>query len=352
MLTLNSLQEAPTLVEFCNKIREEEKESTRHQVPVYDLKFYLDGTLGVKSKDLQVRLPISEKTIPDLARIADIPVLYLKRCDRRLQSVSFNWRLHQKVVANKPVQLVLRDGVVGRILNTNLLPAPRLAVLDTVANAKPELLQKDDLKIIKYTWDGQFDISVIAPILLCEPRKGDPVAFGVNVSEGRDGAIQVQGAAFRCWCSNGAVNRICDSRQHRLRRPINSNERQEQLLSKISVFAQEAWKQSSEHMESLPQLVNTSIDLNEREPLRSRLRQAPFFLSVRVINQVLERLEFEVARHQEGATLYDLYNAMTYLGTHNQQLSFTYRSRLRAGAGEFSRHEPRICSTCRQLLLK
>jgi hypothetical protein len=352
MHTINSLQGAPTLVEFCNKIREEEKESTRYQVPVYDLKFYLDGTLGVRSKDLQGRFPISEKTIPDLARIADIPVLYLKRCDRRLQSVSFNWRLHQKVVANKPVQLVLRDGVVDRILNTNLLPAPRLAVLDTVANAKPELVQKDDLKIIKYTWDGQFDISVIAPTLLCEPRKGDTVAFGVNVSEGRDGAIQVQGAAFRCFCSNGAINRMCDSRQHRLRRPINSDERQEQLLSRTSVFAREAWNQCAERIESLLKLKNITIDLQEREALRSRLRQAPFFLSVRVIRQVLERLEFEVARHQEGATLYDLYNAMTYLGTHNHQVSFTYRTRLRFGAGEFTRHEPKICSACRQLMLK
>jgi hypothetical protein len=75
------------------------------------------------------------------------------------------------------------------------------------------------------------------------------------------------------------------------------------------------------------------------------------FVSVRVIAQVLHRLEFEVAQHQEGASLYDLYNSMSFLGTHNRTLSDTYRTRLRLGAGEFSRHEPRICGACRQLLL-
>jgi ribosomal protein L17 len=348
--TIETLQNAAPLAEFCNKIRQKEKESTKYQVAVYDLKFYPGGILAVKSKELKERFSISEQVIQDLARLADIPAPYFKRCDRRLQSVLFNYHVHRKVVANKAVQLVLRDRVVDRVLNSNLLPAPRLAIMNTVANAKPETVTKEDLKIVNYAWNGEFDVSIISPNINCQPRKDDIVAFGVNISEGRDGAIQIQGAAFRCICSNGAINQICDSRQHRLRRPINSNERQEQLLSRMSVFAHEAWGQCAEHSEALRRLTEVLVDIQQATALKSRLRQAPFFLSLRVINQVISRLEIEFAQ-REGPTLYDLYNAMTFVGTHNLNLSLTYRTRLRLGAGEFTRNQTRVCSACRQLLL-
>lgn len=78
---------------------------------------------------------------------------------------------------------------------------------------------------------------------------------------------------------------------------------------------------------------------------------SPFFLSLRVVNQILERLQLEIAQHGEGPTVYDVWNAMAYLGTHQHGLSYTYRSRLRYGAGEFTRHQSRVCSACRQLLL-
>jgi len=86
--------------------------------------------------------------------------------------------------------------------------------------------------------------------------------------------------------------------------------------------------------------------------LISRLRQAPFFLSLRVVNQILERLPVEVEGRDGPPTMYDLYNTMTFLGTHAENISATHRSRLRLGAGEFTRHESTVCRTCRQLLLK
>jgi len=351
MVTVDILQEAPTVTQFCSKIQQEEEALDRHEVSPYDLKLYPNGMLKIASKTLQGRFTVSEQALPDIARIPEIPAPFFGGCDGRLRSACFNWRLHKRVVPNKPVQVVLRSGMVERILNSNLLPASQLALMDTVSNAKPEKVPKEDLKVIKYAWNGHFDVSIIAPTINCPPRKEDIVAFGVNISEGRDGAVQIQGAAFRCCCSNGAVNRICDSRQHRLRRPINRPDRQQQFLKHVSVFAGDAWSQCKEQKEALPKLTDIPIDMHDRSALRSRLRQAPFFLSVRVIAQVLQRLEFEVAQHQEGASLYDLYNSLSYLGTHNQTLSDTYRTRLRLGAGEFNRHEPRICSACRQLML-
>lgn len=348
METIKTLERAPTLVEFCNQVDQEEKTSSRHQIAAYDLKLYPNETLAVESKNLQGRFMVSEHALPDLARVADIPTGYFETCDSKLRSLSFNWRLRRNT--ERPLQLVLTNGNIDRILNSNLLPAPRYPILDTVSKSMPENVQREDLKVVKYAWNGRFDISVIAPTLSCEPRRDDIVAFGVNVSEGRDGAVRIQGAAFRCWCSNGAINRICDSRFHRLRRPINRPERHQVFLQKISVFAREAWGQWAEHAEALRRLTEVPVDIQQATALKSRLRQAPFFLSLRIINQVISRLEIELAQH-EGPTLYDLYNAMTFVGTHNRNVSFTYRARLRLGAGEFTRNRSRVCTACRQLLL-
>lgn len=103
--------------------------------------------------------------------------------------------------------------------------------------------------------------------------------------------------------------------------------------------------------EGVSKLDHMALGLDQRNTLTSRLRQAPFFLSLRVITLILKQLQKE-SKEREGATLYDVYNAMTYLGSHEEALSHTYRMRLRLGAGEFTRHESRICETCRQLVLK
>jgi len=85
------------------------------------------------------------------------------------------------------------------------------------------------------------------------------VAFGINIAQGRDGSIQVQSAAFRLACLNGAINRICDSGQHRLRRPTNRPDGQSQFLSRISVLAQEAWGQWSHQVKELKKLTEVAL---------------------------------------------------------------------------------------------
>jgi len=353
MVTLNSLQEAPSLGDFVRNVRQEEDSLRYYEIPGYCLKLYDDGKLGIDAKNLSGRFILSKKALGNLAKIAGVYwPFFLNNCDNKLRSIILDYLLPQKVSLEERLSIVLRDGeVVHSIQNNKLLFARRAPILDTVSNAKPENISKEDLKVIEYEWNDSFDISVIAPALRCHPKKDDTVAFGINVAQGRDGSVQVQGAAFRLECCNGAVNRICDSRQHRLRRPTNRPDGQRQFLNRISVFAEEAWSQWSHQIEELERLTKVALDQDYVTALRPRLRQAPFFLSLRVVNQILERLRLEIDQQEGGATLYDLWNAMSYMGTHQRNLSNTYRTRLRYGAGEFTRHRSRVCKACRQLLL-
>jgi len=352
MATINSIQESPALIDFVREVREQEEKLSCFEVPGYRLKLYEDGKLGVDTEEFNGRFVLSEKGLANLAQIIDVHKSFFKKCDTKLRSMICNYLLPQKVPAEKQLSIIMRDQeVVHRIQNDNLLFARRAPILDAVSNTIPENVQKENLKAVVYQWNGEFDVSIIATNLRCMPKKDDVVAFGVNVAQGRDGSVQIQGAAFRLACSNGVVNRICDSREHRLRRPGNRPDGQSQFLARISVLAREAWDQWSHQAEELEKLTNIPLNPDQSAALRSRLRQAPFFLSLKVVNQVLKRLQIEIAQHGGGPTVYDLWNSLSFLGSHQRDLSYTYRSRLRYGAGEFTRHQSRVCSACRQLVL-
>lgn len=351
MASMTTLAEAPSAAQYCTELRGRETALERHVVTPADLKLLTDGTIEVHAKTLTGVFHVADDAMPDLANLARIPERYFHDCDTELKSLSFNHRVHHRTHEDQPAQVVLREGVVDRILNRNLVSAPRAAIVDTVLNARPESVSIGEVRAVVYPSDEMFDVSLIVPSLTREPRAGDIVAFGVNVLETRDGAIQIRGAAFRLWCSNGAISRICDCQDHRLRRPSNHPDRQHSFLNGVASFARAAWQQWPEHADSLMMLTAVSIDPKDRVSLRSRLSQKPFFLSQRLVDRVVERLLWEAAQHQQLASLYDLYNAMTYVGTHTNRFSPVHRVRLRVGAGELGRRGSRICGVCRQLVL-
>ncbi|MCX5684062.1 MAG: hypothetical protein NT049_10300 [Planctomycetota bacterium] len=349
---ITTLEKAPTLGGFVEEVAAHEDHATRHEVAAYNLKLEPNGLLAVRGKALDGMFHISPEGLKDLSRLAAIPAPYFGSCDDELRAISFNHRLRQNVAEDLALQIVVDGEVVARVQDCSLLPAPRLPILRSILNAIPDSVTKENVKVLKYAWNGRFDISIISPTLTCQPRPGDTVAFGINVSEDTDGAIQVQGAALRLACTNGAITRTCDGRFHRLRRPPNRFDRQNTFLRQIENFAREAWALWPSSADGLSKLDRVGLGLDQRDALIQRLRQAPFFLSLRVVNHILDRLPVEVAGRDTPPTMYDLFNAMTFLGTHNANISAIYRSRLRLGAGEFTRHESAVCRTCRQLLLK
>lgn len=347
-----TLEKAPTLEGFIEEVAAQEDRAARHEVVAYDLKLELNGLLAIRGKALDGLFQVSPNALKDLARLAEIPAPYFGSCDDELRAFSFNHRLHQKRVDDLSLRVVMDGQVVVRVQDRRLLPVPRLPILRSILNAIPDDVKKENLRVLNYIWNGRFDISVISPTLTCQPRPGDTVAFGISLSEDTEGAVQVQGAALRLACINGAITRTCDGRFHRLRRPSNRADRQDAFLRQIENFAREAWALWPSSAEGLSKLDRVGLGLDQHDALILRLRQAPFFLSLRVVNQILERLPIETAGRDSSPTMYDLYNAMTFLGTHDKNISSTYRSRLRLGAGEFTRHESAVCRTCRQLLLK
>ena len=350
--TISSFQEAPTLAAVCQRLEDEDASTSLRSVQASSLRLDADGTLAVKGEGGEERLPIPPNAMPHVADLAAIPASYFADCDPPLRAVSFNSRIQKKVAPEATVWLTLRNGNLDCVQKSTPLWTPRLLpILDTIADTIPAGITSEDIRVADYSWGEAFDVSVIAPGLVCRPRAGDTVAFGVNVSRGLDGAVQVQGATWRLGCANGAVFRVCNGRKHRIRRPIAKGDREEQLLDRVRSFAALAWGQWQEHAEALQQLTDVPLGESDFEALAPRLRQAPFFLSAGVVELLLDRLASEIASHGGVGDLWDLYNAFTFLGTHEASLRRVYRLRLRFGAGELGRRDSRICHACRQLLL-
>lgn len=342
------LDDAPPLDVFLANHAASDSAGSWHDIAAGDLGLRDSGLIAVNSKSLQGEFTQGDAALTDLAALAGIPLrFFVERCTDDLRAV-----LYERLRPTKKRLLVLvHDNVVEHIVKGDILPTPRLEVLEVVRNAAPEAVVRDQLKVIEFSWNGALDVSVISPSLTSEPRPGDTVAHGVSINDMRGGAVQIHHATHRCVCSNGAVARVCDGRVHHIRRPGNGPGKKREFLSKVEAAAVLAWRRFSETADHLKKLQNGAIDPTCRRALLARLRPAPFFLNAGDANLVLDRLPHEIDEHGGVPSLLDLWNAVSFTATHNTELSVIRRLRMRLAAGELVRGESRFCKECRQLVI-
>ena len=350
MTPIANLNTAPTLDQFKAWAREQEESTSWLTASSSDLELYPDTTLRIRSSGRIFKLSLA--ALRSLGSLLHIPgEFFTETCDGPLRSYVFNHLLSNKGASKPKVALGYKDDQLTRICDRPLLTAPRAPLLACIQNSIPTNVSGEP-KVIKHHWNGGFDISVIIETLHCEPRRGDTVAFGVNLTENRLGAIQVQSATYRLVCANGAVIRICSAAEHRLRRPMPHTQREQEFLSKITAFAGEAWRQWEQNAEDLQRLSSVPIFEERFDELRRTLRNAPFFLPAHLADMALRQTLAESQKRMEEPTGYDLWNSLSSLGSHNESLSPTMRYRLRLSAGEIIRQPARTCSACHQLVLK
>ncbi len=351
MTRIAALDTAPTLEEEIERLREDDSAYKRYPVQPCELELQTADEapmVSFRGASLSGDFRLSERAVADMARLGRTPVPFFKDCSPALKATIFKARKND---GQMPLQVVIREGILDRVLNGNLLPLPTAQLLETVRNTIPEGARAEDLRVIGFSGDERFDISVIAGSLTTEPRPGDVVAFGVSLREGRDGALQIGSATYRLICANGAISRTCDGSEHRLRRPLNRADRQGEFLRKAQSFLTDSWGQRQAIARKLSDIQQIVLDRDGQEGLRMRLRQAPFFLTARLARQVLDRLMVEAGDGGGPPTMFNLWNAMSFLGTH-ADLPDAVGHRLRLGAGEFTRIPTEICGQCRQLVLE
>jgi hypothetical protein len=349
MTTTPEVIVAPRLDDAIAEYERTTTDVVRRRVRSYDVKLYRDGTVCLADGP---RIQASAPAVSDLGRMVGIPGdCFLNKFNAKLRAFTFNYLLRTNGTEHPTFIAEIDGGTLTAVSTTCLVPVPRLGILQSLRASVPDFVDPSNLKVIAHGWNGLFDVSVISETLICEPRVGDTVAFGVSVAEDDNGAVQVQAASYRLLCKNGAINRICDSNDRRLRRPMWHTNRDDDYFRRVRALAADAWRKWEENAAGIQHLPAVPI-YEERFPeLRSTLRNAPFFLSAGLADRVLARLLTEATDNRAAPTAFDLWNALTHIGTHNDGLSQVMRFRLRRGAGELAHHSARTCSACKQICL-
>jgi hypothetical protein len=283
----------------------------------------------------------------DLSNLARIPATYFEEIEPELRAFSFNCRFPRFLGTDEALNLTVSNDIgVQRVQQRRLRQIPASKVVDSMLDAVPEVRVSNDIRVIEYQRGRRFDIAVVAPTQQTEPKRGDVVCGGIHLTIEENGAVQVGPESFRLICLNGAMARICADGKHRLRRGQGENG-DKTFLSTLRKFTQQAWRDWGHVKKGLEDLANKPLDRDDLAHIVASLRQSPFFISAQAARQVEKQLRRDV----QALTFFDLYNALTSVGTHDTAVLPQYRYRLRLGAGQMARGSVGVCPECRRLMI-
>lgn len=335
------LDRAPTANAYLQQLQNEE--SGREAVSVLARELHLgnSGTLVVIGRDLS----LSQKATKDLANLARIPLAYFADMEPELRAMNFNRRLPQQIQQDQTLAIISNGNEVTEVRRQGLPRVAASEAIDVLLEQAPANIS-NDIRAIEYHRNGHLDLALVARSLTTEPVKGDEVCGGVHLTVEESGAVQVGPVSFRLICSNGAMARVCAGGQHRLRRGDGPDSGRK-LMTSLREFARNAWMDWERVAAGLRDLATKAIKSDAVAGVVQRLRQRPFFVSA----QAARRVESHLRDLGRDLTLYDLHNAITAVGSHDSDVLWRYRHRLRLGAGQLARGRVGVCGECRQLVI-
>ena len=334
---------APTADQIIDQLRAVERAQQIDTHRADDIRLRKDGLLDAGGEHFAVVIGGRR----DLARLASIPAPFFRDLDPDLQAILFNRRFADTVPAASMIDIARNDSGVIHIRRANRLHTiARSELVSAILDQAPSDTVSDGIRVITYALNGHVDAALVTRALSTEPVRGDVVYGGVHLTIEEKGATQIGPALYRLECSNGAMSRICWKGHHRIRRGDGKGSRS-RFLAIIRKFAGESWSCWHDVASSLRPLATRQ--LGDLDSLIARLRGRPFLIS----NAAARLVYNELQKHRErGETPshYDLWNAITSVGTHSDILP-QYAYRLRLGAGALARGRIGVCARCRQFIL-
>lgn len=349
-----TLENAPAVADYLQQIQAQEASRHAEYVPGTALSL-ADDALVVDGQPFQM----TAEANADLAGLAGIPIGYYHDLDAELRATNVNRRLPGRLKANERLAVVRNDTGVLRIRRGGHRQMPLSQIVEAVLEQAPSDAVRNGIRAVEYANNGHVDLTLVAPELNTEPRRGDIVCGGVQVFVEESGAIQLMPVTFRLVCSNGATARVCLDGRHspRIRRG-NGRDSERLLRENVWEFARAAWGQWDAVRRGMAELAALRLAPEFRRHLTRRLRESPFFISARVARLVSEQLE---GPPDGELTFYDLHNAITRVGTHPEEFAsrendpvnipWRYAYRLRLGAGQLSNRNVSMCGECKRLRL-
>jgi len=302
-------------------------------------------------------IPIDQDTRNRLFGKVRAPVAYLEKRSINLQMIALRDHIRQECFG-RALKPVLRDGQLFTFRSDNLVELAHLDVLNAVAESVGKDIDTLNLSRIDYA-DGRLEMDLVSPAKAVEIRRGDVVTAGLHIDHSRysDQATQIQAFVYRLVCENGMTRRECVSADGivRIRKlPASHPRGRELLLDQVRRLTARTWQNlepqllelraTSERRADVPQLLRQWIQrarFSTRTTRPNRTRRAP---------TVMDRLL--AAWRDSGAeeTYYSAVNALTWVGSHDPELSQRQRRTLSMLGGMLAFSGVHLCPRCFSVL--
>ncbi|HML73153.1 MAG TPA: DUF932 domain-containing protein [Anaerohalosphaeraceae bacterium] len=292
--------------------------------------------------------PITDEGLDQFAGLTEIPKPFFRTLEPDLRSMVFNRRFqirlnNQKIPSDIRINLNKDANVIGYD-DPKLLRINPLRLMDAIASSLPKNLSPEQIGVAKADFGtNAMLLSCISPQNVTEPQPGDVINGGIDILHSISGhtGTQINCYIRRLICSNGATTHICQNDTSlRVRRLNNGDFDESDMLGQIQNRLVQVWSQIDEKLAAIKALTEkkrTSLDFLEQHRTRLSLN-----------NNMIKTIRNAISQDEIGptGTQYDLFNAISRVATHHQNLTFRQQRILSRLAGEFSQQDVQKCEHC------
>jgi hypothetical protein len=316
----------------------------------------LDVTEAALISD-KISVRLGEKARRRLFEKVRAPFAYLEKRSINVQILALRDHIRQEGFGRAP-KPILRYGELFTLRCDNLVELAHSDVLNAVGESLGENADGLNVSRIDYA-DGRLELDLVSPAKALEVRRGDVVTAGLHIEHSRygDQATQIHAFVYRRVCENGMTRRECVSAEGivRIRKlPAAHPRGRELVLEQVRRLTARTWQKlepqllelraASERRADVPQLLRQWV-----QRVRFSTRTTPVNRTRRVPT-VMDRLL--AAWRDWGAedTYYGAVNALTWVGSHDRELTPRQRSTLSLLGGMLAFSGVHLCPRCYSLL--
>ena len=302
-------------------------------------------------------IPMSEEVRLDLLSKAGAPTSYLAKRDIGIQILALREHLRQGDLGDTLVPVLRRDQLFT-LQGGGLILLSHSEILSAVADSLGA--NADGLKLSRIDHvGGRLELDLVTDAKTLEVRRGDVVQAGLHIMHSRFGgpATQIHAFVYRLECENGMTRRECGSADGIVRTrkiPVKHSRAKELQLDQIRRLTIRTWNNLEHQLHELRATTERRADVPQL--LRQWLQRARLSTRTNVerrTNSPATTMDRLLRAWRAGGaedTYYGAVNALTWVGSHDEDLSPRHRRSLSLLGGLLAFSGAHICPRCFSVL--
>lgn len=288
------------------------------------------------------QVPLTHQGLQDVARCVHLPKVFTDMCPAELLVHNLNYLYN---ITPGKIRVFLRE---GQGIGCSTSRTQYYSNLDLLEAAESTIGADHILGYHQVVTNlGYSNVAVVSDhkIEVGGHSRDEPdvIHGGIRIQNSILGErkIVIQPYMFRQWCSNGAIF------QENMASWSHRDDGKRDIREWVRMSTDLAVKGLEHQFSHIQSLADKEID-NPTQALRSFFEK--FGISVTVQQEIIAAASLNMQqRGNNSMTMYDLWSAVTYVGTHNNK-SFDARVGLQMAASDLAQSDMDLCPHCHQIL--